>query len=382
MAIRVGIIGLSADDPLAWATSAHVAPLKGADLSKYYTLTAVGTSNPESAARAAAFHEVPKSKAYSKPEDMAADKDVDMVVVSVKVNLHHRLTMPALKAKKDVFVEWPLGNTLSEAEELASLAKKLGVKTSVGLQARYQPSMVKVKEIVDSGALGRIVSTTVFGADNFLDAMPDRLKYSNNPDVGTSLLSIPVAHTLDPILHILGEFKSLNATTSIANPNVTFLSPDGTLSDPVPRNDPDNVIIQGTLISGATLNFQFIMPPSSTPSTFSWLIYGEKGAVKVESSSCAVQMMEAKVFKTELLDTSAASTKALREVFSRTGPQWKEISIEKRELNKFFGGIGVAYEAFVKNPGELVTFDDAVVRHRMVEAIKKSAKEGTRESYI
>lgn len=166
------------------ATSTHVAPLKGADLSKHYTLTALGTSNPDSAARAAAFHQVPESKAYSKPEDMAADKDVDMVVVSVKVNLHHRLTMPALKAKKDVFVEWPLGNDLSEAEELASLARKQGVKTSVGLQARFQPSMVKVKEIVDSGALGRIVSTTVFGADNLLDAMPARLKYFNNPDVG------------------------------------------------------------------------------------------------------------------------------------------------------------------------------------------------------
>ncbi|KAL9611681.1 MAG: hypothetical protein Q9167_003676 [Letrouitia subvulpina] len=382
MAIRVGIIGLSADDPLAWATSAHVAPLKGADLSKYYTLTALGTSNPDSAARAAAFHKVPKSKAYSKPEDIAEDKDVDMVVVSVKVNLHHRLTMPALKAKKDVFVEWPLGNNLAEAEELASLAKKQGVKTSVGLQARFQPFMVKVKEIVDSGALGSIVSTTVFGADNFLNAMPDRLKYFNSPDIGTSLVSIPVAHTLDPILHILGEFRSLNATTSIVNPNIIFLSPDGTPSDPVPRNDPDNVLIQGTLTSGATLNFQFIMPPSSTPSTFSWLIHGEKGALKVESSSCAVQMMEAKVFQAELPDSSAASTKNLLEVFSRTGPQWKEVGVEKRELDSFFGGIGVAYEAFVKNPGELVTFDDAVVRHRMVEAIKKSAKEGTRESYL
>ncbi|KAI4162767.1 MAG: hypothetical protein LQ342_003654 [Letrouitia transgressa] len=356
----------------ATGTSAHeisIYSLGGRKINTLEPYNTLGTSNPDSAARAAAFHQVPESKAYSKPEDMAADKDVDMVVVSVKVNLHHRLTMPALKAKKDVFVEWPLGNDLSEAEELASLARKQGVKTSVGLQARFQPSMVKVKEIVDSGALGRIVSTTVFGADNLLDAMPARLKYFNNPDV-------------DPILHILGELSSLNATTSIANPNVTFLSPDGTLSDPVPRNDPDNVIIQGTLISGATLKFQFVMPPSSTPSTFSWLIYGEKGALKVENKSCAVQMMEAKVFETELPDSSAASAKALHEVFNRTGPQWKEVDVEKKELNKFFGGIGAAYEAFVNNPEELVTFDDAVLRHRMVKVIKKSAKEGTRESYF
>ena len=58
--------------------------------------------------------------------------------------MHYGLTMPALKAKKDVFVEWPLGNDLAEAEELAALAKKQGVKTIVGLQARLNPAMVKV----------------------------------------------------------------------------------------------------------------------------------------------------------------------------------------------------------------------------------------------
>ena len=58
--------------------------------------------------------------------------------------LHKQLAIPALKAKKDVFVEWPLANGLQEAEELAALAKKQGVKTVVGLQARLAPSILKV----------------------------------------------------------------------------------------------------------------------------------------------------------------------------------------------------------------------------------------------
>lgn len=59
--------------------------------------------------------------------------------------MHKQLTMPAIQAKKDVFVEWPLGNGLTEAEEMAALAKKQGVKTYVGLQARVQPVMRKVR---------------------------------------------------------------------------------------------------------------------------------------------------------------------------------------------------------------------------------------------
>ena len=58
--------------------------------------------------------------------------------------MHRELTLPALKAKKDVFVEWPLGRTLAEAEEMAALAKSMGVRTMVGLQARQGPSIRKV----------------------------------------------------------------------------------------------------------------------------------------------------------------------------------------------------------------------------------------------
>jgi len=61
--------------------------------------------------------------------------------------MHKQLTMPALQAKKDVFVEWPLGSSLGEAEEMAALAKKQGVKTWVGLQARMQPAMLKVMPV-------------------------------------------------------------------------------------------------------------------------------------------------------------------------------------------------------------------------------------------
>lgn len=162
MVIRLGIIGLSADQS-AWATIAHVQAFKeGGPLSDHFELTALATSNPESAKAAAKSHGLPLEKGYCNPEDIANDPDVDLVVVSVKVYpylgpryvetiaervqvpMHKQLTMPALQAKKDVFVEWPLAGTLADAEEMAAFAKKQGVKTWVGLQARMQPAMLKV----------------------------------------------------------------------------------------------------------------------------------------------------------------------------------------------------------------------------------------------
>ena len=86
--IGVGIIGLSAD-PSAWATVAHVSPLKSAPLNEKFKLVAVCTSSPESAKKAAEAHGISADKAYSSAEDIANDKDVDLVVVSVKVRHIH-----------------------------------------------------------------------------------------------------------------------------------------------------------------------------------------------------------------------------------------------------------------------------------------------------
>lgn len=93
MVVRLGIIGLSADQA-AWATLAHVQALKpGGSLADQYKLTALATSNPESAKAAAKAHGLPPEKAYSSPEDIANDPEVDMVVVSVKVSFQHRLML-------------------------------------------------------------------------------------------------------------------------------------------------------------------------------------------------------------------------------------------------------------------------------------------------
>lgn len=62
-----------------------------------------------------------------------------------KVPLHKYLALPALEAGKAVFCEWPLGNGLAEGEELAALARRKGVKTMVGLQARHGGSILKVR---------------------------------------------------------------------------------------------------------------------------------------------------------------------------------------------------------------------------------------------
>ena len=59
--------------------------------------------------------------------------------------MHKTLALPSLRAGKDMFVEWPLGNGLAEAKEMAALAKEKGIRTMVGLQGHNMPVALKVR---------------------------------------------------------------------------------------------------------------------------------------------------------------------------------------------------------------------------------------------
>ena len=137
--IRVGLIGLGCVNEHTmlggWGVNAHLRSIQA--LPNEYKVVAVANSTVESAQKSIEFHKLPAgTKAYGNPDDIAADPNVDLVVVSVNVARHYELTKPAIEHKKAVFVEWPLSVTTAQAERLASLAASKGVRTMVGLQGR------------------------------------------------------------------------------------------------------------------------------------------------------------------------------------------------------------------------------------------------------
>jgi predicted dehydrogenase len=144
----------------SWASQSHLGYLQKTDL---YQISALQNSSKPSAEAAAEKYELKNVATYDNPSAIASDPNVDIVAVSVNVPEHYDLIKPALEAGKDVFSEWPLARNLAEAQELVQLAHKKGVRTLVGLQARQSPSIVKAKEIVTSGKLGKILGTTMYG---------------------------------------------------------------------------------------------------------------------------------------------------------------------------------------------------------------------------
>ncbi|HEV3309101.1 MAG TPA: Gfo/Idh/MocA family oxidoreductase [Chloroflexota bacterium] len=83
--------------------------------------------------------------------------DVDAVVIATPVNTHFDLASQALRAGKHVLVEKPLTKSAREAQELIRLADENHVVLMVGHTFEYNPAVLALKEIVDSGIVGRVL---------------------------------------------------------------------------------------------------------------------------------------------------------------------------------------------------------------------------------
>src|SRR5216110_1099926 len=156
--IRVGIIGANPDR--GWAAQAHIPALKS--LSDDFEITALSTTRRESADAASKLFDV--AAAFDNYQELVNSPAVDVVAVTVKVPYHLELATAALDAGKAVYCEWPLGNGLEEAETLAALAKRQGVLAVAGLQARSAPSVAYVRDLIEQGYVGDVLSTTLIGS--------------------------------------------------------------------------------------------------------------------------------------------------------------------------------------------------------------------------
>lgn len=179
--IRVGFVGLSST---GWASISLAPPLLSSPLSSHYAITALSTSSPQSAQLAAEKYtalsprspQVQVKPYHGSTSSIASDTDVDLVVVSVKTPDHKMALAPAIEKGKDVFVEWPLGNGLEEAKELAGMAREKGVRTMVGMQGWQIPEVKKVKEVIQAGRIGRVLSSTFVSA-HFRWSLPYLFRY-------------------------------------------------------------------------------------------------------------------------------------------------------------------------------------------------------------
>jgi len=357
--IRVGFLGLSKS---GWAPGAHLPYLRDSDK---YEIVALCNSSVESSQEAIKLYSLPSTtKAYGDPEELAKDKNVDLVVCSVRVDRHLATIGPSLKAGKDVYVEWPLGKSFADAKEILRLKNEGGVKNAVvGLQARQAPVVKKVKELVDSGRIGAVLSSTWVGQASIGGPVTiPSYEYLTRREVGGNMVSIHFGHAIDYIQQVLGYGFEGKPKSLVANRRKfqTLLDNNGkVLEEKHAKTADDTIFLHGNLSSGIPLSFS-LRGGKSFPGVpgMDWTIHGEKGTIRITSSSPFLQIGFDDM-KIQLQD--GEEDKA------------EDIAIPGDEFDGYkhpARNVARVYKHFAEGTINC-TFEDAVERHALIDGMYK-----------
>jgi UDP-2-acetamido-3-amino-2,3-dideoxy-glucuronate N-acetyltransferase len=95
-------------------------------------------------------------KTCSSLDDLVRDPETQAVAIAAPAVQHYEIAKRFLLAGKDVYIEKPLALRVEEGEELVELAESRGRVLMVGHILQYHPAVIKLKELIGSGELGRI----------------------------------------------------------------------------------------------------------------------------------------------------------------------------------------------------------------------------------
>ena len=355
--IRVGIIGANART--GWSKQSHLPAILALP---EYELTAVCTSRRETAEESARHYGA--RLAFHDYEEMVTHPDIDLVTVCLPVPYHFSMVNAALEAGKHVFCEWPLAVNVAEAEEMAELARSKPVRSMVCLQARCNPALLRLKELLAEGYVGDVLSCNL---SMFLSGVLDRGRardWAARRENGMHDLSINTGHSVDALSFFVAEFDHLTAWVTTQVPEWETSEPGKT----VKVTSPDTVMISGVLTNGGVASLHVTRIPWHGTG---WRleVYGKEGTL-VATAPGRVQLGPIRLQGGQSVDGG------LEELAIPERLTWVPEGVPRPIPLNIAQMYRRLSEAIRDNVDPSPSFDLAVERHRLLDTIQGSSDQG------
>jgi predicted dehydrogenase len=144
--------------------------------------------------------------------DLIASGEVDIVSVCTPPAFHRDIVVAALEANVAVLCEKPLAHNLADAEAIAEVAGRTGTLFTVGFCHRFQPHLQRIRQLIDDGELGTVMSYRNRFAGHKKDA--EKTWFANPAIAGGGVLSDTSIHSIDTFRYLLGDPVRVHAFTS------------------------------------------------------------------------------------------------------------------------------------------------------------------------
>lgn len=265
----------------------------------------------------------------------------ELAFITNPTNMHIPCAIQCAKAGCHLFLEKPVSDSLEGIDELQKAAQDAGIKIFVGYQNRFHPAICAVKEVLEAGSLGKILSvhsvvgerlTTMHTYEDYKET------YMARKDMGGGVVTNQLVHEMDYLYYLFGKPVSVYALGGTI----------GNLGIDVEDNcDALFLMENGTERVAVNVHADFYQSP---PSRFIKVI-GEKGQIEADLINGTV-------------------TKTVSDVTEHTAfTEFVRNDMFIEELKLFL--------SCVKEGGkEAITLEDGIVSLKMAMAIKESMQTG------
>ncbi len=197
-ALGFGIIGCGTIS--AWHAQA---------ISKVENARLIGATDAD-LGRAQTFCQSHGGRVFASVEELLACPDIDIVNICVPSGLHANLAILAAQAGKHIVVEKPMALSVADADRVIRVCQEQGVKLEVISQIRFSPAVNRLKQAVEAGTLGRVVTGDVFmkfyRSKEYYASAGWRGTYAM--DGGGALMNQGI-HGIDSLLYVMGDVKQV-----------------------------------------------------------------------------------------------------------------------------------------------------------------------------
>ncbi|WXG44325.1 MAG: Gfo/Idh/MocA family oxidoreductase [Promethearchaeati archaeon SRVP18_Atabeyarchaeia-1] len=262
MPIRVGIIGCG------FAGCMHAIAYQPHIEAGNVKLVASCDADEDVAAKMAKEYEM--DAYYRDWRDLVKRRDIDAVSICLPHYLHEEVSVAASKSGKHVLCEKPMATTLEGCDNMIKAAKDAKVKLMIAETYRFMPTMVKIKEIVDSGKVGELFFARGSECLNEVPKICDPDSWHCTPDkAGGGVWFDAGVHICSAFRYVFGDVDSVRA---------------GLLEHVVAKEKEDDNAIVLLKFKKGTVAEAFLSETIGSPAFIRFEFYGTEGTILMDTA--------------------------------------------------------------------------------------------------
>jgi len=349
--IKVGIIGTG------FGAKVHAPMMDHHEGFQVVAISSVSRGNIEEARNVSGIDRV-----YTDWQQMLEQETLDLVVVASAVNLHKEMVIAAYGKGVHVVCEKPMALGTEETKEMISARDHAGKWGLINHEFRFLPARTKVKEILESGRLGKVLHVRYLCSfANYTALISKPRGWLGQEENGGGMLGALGSHMIDSLQWWLDStFKEVFGQLPIHIP----IQSDHNGNKEI-RTADDAFQIIGTLENGTTVMVELISAALQTENTWRLELFGTEGTlVMLDDKKVLLSAGNTPFEEVELVpDIEAPSSMT---------------QIAARYYNGFQRALDALHATLVsgKKHPYLADFEDGSSTQKVLDAVRKSAREG------